>query len=86
MIWSRRWSKPISDGSDVEYQRETLSWSVAEGRLEAAKTACEYIGDAGALEVRPCREPLEYALPIEVNGNAWSIAEGDHVMLFRKDR
>jgi hypothetical protein len=85
MLWARRVSGVI-EGRDWEYQRESWTWEVADGKLKAAKTSCEYAPAAGdPLATGECKAPTAYEIPILVNGNAWKISEGDKVMLFRKD-
>lgn len=84
MVWARRISGLAPE--DKEYQRENWTWSVADGKLKAAKTACEYgYPPDYVLAPETCREPITQDIPITVNGNAWKIPEGGKVMLFRKD-
>lgn len=86
MIWARRISGISADGTDKEYQRENWTWSVEAGNLRAVKTTCEYSGPPDyVLAAEDCRAPLTYEIPIKVNGNAWSITEGEKLMVFRKD-
>jgi hypothetical protein len=87
MVWARRISGLTGDGTDREYRRENWTWSIEDGILKAVKTLCEYADDPAGelLSAQDCRPPLEYDIPIKVNGNAWTIREEDRVMLFRKD-
>lgn len=86
MIWARRISGISADGSDKEYQRENWTWSVEDGKLKAVKTACEYgYPPEYALAAAECKAPLTQDIPIKVSGNAWSISEGNRMMVFRKD-
>lgn len=85
MIWARRVSGVVAD-RDWEYQRENWTWEIADGKLKAAKTDCEYAYVAGeSLRAEDCKAPAAYEIPILVNGNAWKISEGDKIMVFRKD-
>lgn len=85
MIWARRVSGVV-EGRDWEYRRENWTWEVADGKLKAVKTSCEYADAEGeSLAQADCRAPVTYEIPIVVNGNAWRITEGDKAMLFRKD-
>lgn len=85
MLWARRWSANPSM-SDTEFTRETWSWKIEAGALQAVKTHCEYASLPGyVLAEAPCREPLEKSIPVKVAGNSWVVEDEGEEIVFRKD-
>jgi hypothetical protein len=85
MLWARRYSANPAV-QDTEYARETWSWKVEEGILQASKTHCSYAYLPGyLLEEAPCREPLAKWVPVKVKGNSWLVEDAGEEIVFRKD-
>lgn len=87
MLLSKRIAtgKPKPDDY-CELVKEYWSWSVADGKLSAAKTDCTY-KNPETMEVvsTECQEPKSRSVAIDVKGTAWTMDEAGTPLIYRKD-